>query len=79
MVFGVNSNDDIFYRAGITKSTPTGTNWVKVAGKLSQIDSEGNKVWGVNSASNAFTLDIERQNIVPGICDTEYGTIFQWK
>ena len=61
MVFGVNSNDDIFYRGGISPSTPAGTNWVRVPGKLSQIDTEGDKVWGANSAFNAFTLDIERE------------------
>ena len=60
LVFGVNSNDDIFYRAGISSSKPAGTNWVKVPGKLSQIDSNGDEVWGANSAMNAFSLDIKR-------------------
>ena len=57
-MFGVNSNDDIYYRAGITQSAPAGSRWVKVQGKLAQIDTHGDFVWGVNSANNAFYLTL---------------------
>ena len=59
VVFGVNSNDDIFYRAGITSSAPAGSHWVHVPGKLAHIDTHGDFVWGVNSANNAFYLTLD--------------------
>ena len=59
VVFGVNSIDDIYYRAGMTSSAPTGSHWVKVPGKLAQIDTQGDYVWGVNSANNAFYLILD--------------------
>ena len=62
VVFGVNSNDDIFYREGMSRSTPTGSRWVKVGGKLAQIDTVDNNVWGVNTAGDAFSLDITRSS-----------------
>ena len=60
MVFGVNSNDDIFYRAGISPSSPAGAHWARVPGKLSQIDTHENVVVGANSVHNTFSLTITR-------------------
>ena len=57
-MFGVNSAGNIFYRAGITEDTPTGTGWVRVPGGLKQIDTYKSEVWGSNSASDVFKLDI---------------------
>ena len=37
-MIGVNAQDDIFYRSGMSADTPTGTGWNKVAGKLMNID-----------------------------------------
>ena len=54
IVFGVNSNDDIFFRHGISAQTPVGTGWTKVGGKLSQIDTYGMTVVGANSGLNAY-------------------------
>ncbi|XP_078597351.1 uncharacterized protein LOC144873668 [Branchiostoma floridae x Branchiostoma japonicum] len=55
-VWGVNANDDIFIRQGVTASTPTGTDWLNIAGKLKQLDvsSTANQVWGVNSNDNIY-------------------------
>ena len=54
VVVGVNSDDDIFYREGITSDNPTGTKWHKVEGKLMNIDIEEGEVVGTNSANNIF-------------------------
>ena len=43
----------------MTASNPIGTNWVHVGGKLSQIDTYEDKVWGINSASDIFNLDLD--------------------
>ena len=54
MVVGVNSDDDIYEREGITSDNPTGTGWHKVPGKLMNIDIEEGEVVGTNSANNIF-------------------------
>ena len=58
-VVGVNVNDDIYYRAGISASNPKGTKWVRIGGKLAQIDTDANNVWGVNSAHQTYTLTVK--------------------
>ena len=58
IMFGVNSAGHIFYRAGITEDTPAGTGWVRVPGGLKQVDTYQSEVWGSNSASDVFKLDI---------------------
>jgi hypothetical protein len=57
-VFGVNSAGNIFYREGISESTPTGTGWVKFPGGLKQIDTYQSEVWGSNSGNNVYKLTI---------------------
>ena len=57
-VIGVNSNNDIYYRAGINNANTKGLHWVKVAGKLSQIDVHGNFVWGANCGFNVYYLQL---------------------
>eukprot|EP00058_Branchiostoma_floridae_P012374 XP_002597862.1 hypothetical protein BRAFLDRAFT_105468 [Branchiostoma floridae] len=44
-VWGVNSNDEIFYREG--------SGWKPIAGKLKQVSS-GHSVWGVNANDDIF-------------------------
>ncbi|CAH1254013.1 CHRNB3 [Branchiostoma lanceolatum] len=53
-VWGVDQNDDIFYRSGTSgNGTTSGSNWVNIAGKLKQISS-GHSVWGVNANDDIF-------------------------
>jgi hypothetical protein len=59
VVFGVNSKDDIFFRHGISASTPAGTGWSSVGGKLSQIDTYGFTVVGANSGLNVYHLSFK--------------------
>ena len=58
IVVGVNSNDNIYYRVGITADNPVGEGWVQVSGGLSQIDVYGTTVWGRNSAMNIYTCPL---------------------
>nr|AMZ02451.1 perivitellin-2 31 kDa subunit [Littorina littorea] len=54
-VIGVNKNDDIWRRDGVTKCTPGGTNWVKLTGALKVVDAyNGCYAWGVNSGQNIW-------------------------
>ena len=49
-MIGVNANDEIFTRAGISDSKPTGTSWVKLNGRLKVVDAlSSNEIWGVNA------------------------------
>ena len=50
LVVGVNKNDQIFFRIGITPQAPYGTQWAMVGGKLSMIDIYKMMVVGANSA-----------------------------
>ena len=53
-VFGVNKNDDIFFRKGITSSNPYGTSWDLIEGKLKQISCGEFGLWGINSSMEIF-------------------------
>ena len=57
-VVGVNRQHAIYYRAGISQSSPTGTHWVRIGGSLAQIDTNGNNVWGVNRNNDAYSLTV---------------------
>ncbi|XP_078666203.1 uncharacterized protein LOC144908469 isoform X3 [Branchiostoma floridae x Branchiostoma belcheri] len=53
-VWGVNRDDDIFYRSGtLENKASSGSGWVKIEGKLKQISS-GHSVWGVNANDDIF-------------------------
>ncbi|XP_066270827.1 uncharacterized protein [Branchiostoma lanceolatum] len=53
-VWGVNRNDDIYYRSGtLEDGEASGSGWVNIAGKLKQISS-GHSVWGVNANDDIF-------------------------
>ena len=56
LVIGVNSNDDIYFRHGISSSSPAGSGWTRIGGKLSQIDTYGVTIVGANSGLNAYHL-----------------------
>ncbi|XP_029433080.1 fish-egg lectin-like [Rhinatrema bivittatum] len=53
--WGVNSNDDIFYRWGSTSDSCKGSRWQQVEGKLSMIEvgTEGT-VYGANAQGSVF-------------------------
>ena len=54
-VISVSANDDVFMRAGISDSKPTGTSWVKLNGRLKVVDAlSSNQIWGVNADNNIF-------------------------
>ena len=55
IVWGVNSANNIYFRQGISKETPEGTNWVHVGGRLSQIDTNEFSMWGVNLNYDAYS------------------------
>jgi len=55
LVVGVNSVNDIYYRVGITAGNPKGFKWVKIAGKLAQIDVNGGDIWGVTAGDKIYT------------------------
>ena len=59
IVVGVNANDDIWYRTGVSDANPIGDDWVKVPGKLMQIDADGDQVVGVNSGNVIWQSPIE--------------------
>ena len=55
VVIGVNANDEIFQRLGITSANPTGINWSMLTGKLKVVDTLNIwRNWGVNSADAIF-------------------------
>ena len=50
IVVGVNANDEIYRRDGISRQNPTGTSWTKLNGGLKVVDAFNRKtLWGVNS------------------------------
>ncbi|MCB9492712.1 MAG: hypothetical protein H6679_00380 [Epsilonproteobacteria bacterium] len=55
ILWGVNENDDIFYRDGISASKPEGTAWIHVQGKLKSIFiTPFGTVYGKNAANEFF-------------------------
>ena len=54
----------IYLRAGISKAKPTGTKWIKIGGKLEQIDMYGGKVWGRNHQHKIYSLTVTGYSLV---------------
>ncbi|XP_067831404.1 fish-egg lectin-like [Heptranchias perlo] len=53
--WGSNSNDDIFFRTGVTPSACFGKSWVHVGGKLTMIEvGTDGSVYGVNSGGALY-------------------------
>ncbi|XP_043935363.1 fish-egg lectin-like [Protopterus annectens] len=69
--WGVNSDDDIYFRTDVVTDSCVGTQWQQITGKLSMIEvSTEDSVYGVNSAGELYKRD--------GIsCDNPTGTT--WK
>ena len=56
---GVNRRHEVFYRKGVSSTNPTGTEWVKVRGRLVQVDVDGDsQVVGVSSRHHVYQSDI---------------------
>lgn len=56
-VWGVNSNDEIFYRKGLSEFNHKGTEWVKIEGLLKHISVGYYGLYGVNMNDEIFTKD----------------------
>ncbi len=57
-VWGLNDAGGIFVREGVSPSTPAGTGWTRVAGRLAQVSAgETGLVWGVNANSGIFVRE----------------------
>ena len=54
IVVGVNSNNDIFNRQGISQSNPFGTDWVQISGQLVNIDIFQNGLYGTSDNMHAY-------------------------
>lgn len=54
-VIGVNSNNQIWYRTGLSSSQQAGTAWTQVDGSLKHVSlSPRGAIWGVNSANQVW-------------------------
>lgn len=54
-IWGVNAQNNIWYREGITPASPTGTSWKQVDGALISLSiGPKGQVWGCNSKDNIF-------------------------
>ena len=60
----MNKHYYIYLRAGISKAKPTGTKWIKIGGKLEQIDMYGGKVWGRNHQHKIYSLTVTGYSLV---------------
>ena len=60
----MNKHYYIYLRAGISKAKPTGTKWIKIGGKLEQIDIYGGKVWGRNHQHKIYSLTVTGYSLV---------------
>ena len=53
-VWGVNANDEVFHRQGITSCNVDGSFWRQIDGSLKQISNGKSGVWGVNANDEIF-------------------------
>jgi len=63
---GVNNWGDVFYRDGVTDTTPTGSKWLQIEGALTMVTTSGNAVtWGLDRESQLWFLEDEGDNKIP--------------
>ncbi|XP_071804578.1 uncharacterized protein [Asterias amurensis] len=55
VIYVVDVNDAIYYRAGISAETPTGKAWEKIGGSLKQIEAISGTFWGVDAENSVYT------------------------
>ena len=53
-VWGVTSSNEIFYRANVTAARPTGTDWVRVPGRMAHVTVGCDGVYGVDTKHKIF-------------------------
>ena len=54
-VWGVNKEEEVVRRRGVSQLSPTGTSWESVIGpKVTQLDVYGDQVWAVDSDQNLY-------------------------
>lgn len=53
-VMGVNENDEIFYRKGISNYNLNGDSWENISGRLKFISNGIYGIWGVNSDNQIY-------------------------
>ena len=53
-VWGVSTDDKIYYRQGITNCNVDGSSWLEIPGSLKQISNGRSGVWGVNANDEVF-------------------------
>ena len=58
VVVGVNSNNDIYYRTGMSARAPTGSGWKHIGGKLMMIEIYENEVVGTNSGHAIYKCPV---------------------
>ena len=51
---GVNENDEIFYRKGISNYNLNGDSWENISGRLKFISNGIYGIWGVNSDNQIY-------------------------
>ena len=57
-MFGVNSNDEIYYRLGTNENPGSvGTGWQVLSGSLTHISVGVEEVWGVNSIDEIWRME----------------------
>ena len=56
-IWGMNENDEIFYRKGINYYNLKGDSWEKVSGSLKHISNGIYGIWGVNKDDNIWIRD----------------------
>ena len=53
-VWGVTSSNEVYYRANVTADIPTGTDWVRVAGRMKHVTVGCLGVFGVDTQERVY-------------------------
>ena len=60
ILVGVDRNNEVYYRSGMSSANPKGEKWVKVSGSLAQIEVDGLQTVGVNGNGEPFQSGASR-------------------
>ena len=74
-MYGVNTNDKIYCRRGITSQKPYGNDWREVEGRLKYISCGALGCWGVNSADYIYF----RVGVTPQNCEGQSWALISGK
>lgn len=54
-IWGVNKENEVYFREGVTRSNPSGLKWRRVGGRLRQIEAgKDGQVWGVGTSGRVY-------------------------